>query len=165
MTDYEHAYGSDRAYFGAGPNRLLMDHVDLVPAGSSVLDVGVGQGRNALPLDKVRSWTAPGGLLLLTAWHVDDPRYQQTSQSCEPLGRHSYRTESGTVRSYLERGEILQLLHLSNGARAISRGTAAGRRRHLGLPARRLMRAGPCATARSATTRPSRAHRRSSAPN
>jgi len=179
MVDYEHAYSGATDYFGGSPNRFMMEHIELIREGGSVLDVGVGQGRNALPLarrglrvtgidmsaaaiettekraaelglavslkrcsfvdfdsgdapfdavlafgllqeferqdharllDKVWEWTAPGSLLLLTAWHVDDPRYEQLSRSSAQLGRHSFRTSAGAVRTYLERNEILKLL-------------------------------------------------------
>lgn len=37
-------------WFGTDPSRLLADHLDLLPAGARVLDLGMGQGRHALPL-------------------------------------------------------------------------------------------------------------------
>ena len=37
-------------WFGPEPSALLSDHADLLPPGARVLDLGVGQGRNALPL-------------------------------------------------------------------------------------------------------------------
>jgi SAM-dependent methyltransferase len=47
--NYDDAYR--RAdWFGPEPSALLHDHADLLPAGTRVLDLGVGQGRNALPL-------------------------------------------------------------------------------------------------------------------
>lgn len=47
--NYDEAYR--RAdWFGPEPSALLLDHGGLLPAGARVLDLGVGQGRNALPL-------------------------------------------------------------------------------------------------------------------
>ena len=50
MTDYDQAYRSKAAYFGAEANRFLLDHLGSIRPGGKVLDIGVGQGRNALPL-------------------------------------------------------------------------------------------------------------------
>ncbi len=61
-------------------------------------------------LSKVWAWSAPGTALYLTAWHVDDPRYEQLSHHGTSLGRHSFRISTGLVRTYLERGEILEYL-------------------------------------------------------
>ena len=49
MHDYDDAYRTTEAYFG-DPSPLLAEHIDLIPPGSRVLDIGVGQGRNALVL-------------------------------------------------------------------------------------------------------------------
>ncbi|HPF70208.1 MAG TPA: class I SAM-dependent methyltransferase [Candidatus Krumholzibacteria bacterium] len=46
---YDDAYRTAN-WFGCEPSRLLTDHLDLLPAGSRVLDLGMGQGRHALPL-------------------------------------------------------------------------------------------------------------------
>lgn len=37
-------------YFGGDPTPLLAGHRDLLPPAARVLDIGIGQGRNALPL-------------------------------------------------------------------------------------------------------------------
>lgn len=47
--NYDDTYG-EADWFGPEPSNLLGDHADLLPAGARVLDLGVGQGRNALPL-------------------------------------------------------------------------------------------------------------------
>ncbi len=47
--DYDDAYRT-AGWFGTEPSRLLTDHLDLLPAGARVLDIGMGQGRHALPL-------------------------------------------------------------------------------------------------------------------
>jgi 2-polyprenyl-3-methyl-5-hydroxy-6-metoxy-1,4-benzoquinol methylase len=61
-------------------------------------------------LHSLWNWTAPGGTLFLTAWHLDDPRYPELRRSATPIGSHSFRTATGQVRTYLERDEILTLL-------------------------------------------------------
>lgn len=47
--NYDEAY-READWFGADPSPLLETHADLLPPGARVLDLGVGQGRNALPL-------------------------------------------------------------------------------------------------------------------
>jgi len=178
MVDYEEAYRRDGSYFGRGANDFIVAHADRITPGGRVLDVGIGQGRNALelcrrgfrvtgidssaaaiasageraardglevtlrqrsfvdheatePYDAVLlcgllqelerpvhdqlfarldQWTAPGSWLFLTAWHVDDPRYAGLCRDATPIGRHSFRTAAGLVRTYLDRGEIAALL-------------------------------------------------------
>ena len=48
--NYDRDYNKDKALFGAHPSHLLKQCADLIPAGCRVLDLGVGQGRNALGL-------------------------------------------------------------------------------------------------------------------
>ena len=178
MTSYEERYRDCAAYFGDGPNAFLIDHLDRVRAGGRILDIGVGQGRNAMPLARLgyqvtgidsapeaivatralvdaealamtlwqgsfvdfeaevgfdailvfgvlqelprdlwatlfarlRAWLAPGGLLFMTAWQVDDPRYATYAASGEALGLHSFTVPGVGVRSYLEHSEIVTLL-------------------------------------------------------
>lgn len=49
MHDYDRAYMETDAYFGP-PSPLLLEHLDALPAGGRVLDIGIGQGRHALAL-------------------------------------------------------------------------------------------------------------------
>lgn len=49
MSRYDRTYAETDAYFGA-PDPILLDHLDALPPGGRVLDIGVGQGRHALPL-------------------------------------------------------------------------------------------------------------------
>jgi tellurite methyltransferase len=48
--NYDSAYEKDDAVFGSKESHLLKKCADVIPDGSRVLDLGIGQGRNALPL-------------------------------------------------------------------------------------------------------------------
>ncbi|MFO7653348.1 MAG: class I SAM-dependent methyltransferase [Candidatus Krumholzibacteriia bacterium] len=179
MTEtYDGAYAQHADYFGRQASKLLRQYEQMVPADARVLDLGVGQGRNALPLaahgchvtgvdtsataiaqaearareqrlemdfwqgnfldyqpelpfDAVLcfgllqmldrgsgaslvhrwfEWTRPGGVLFVTAWHVDDPEFPQILDSWERTGLHTFRSPEGENRLYLARDEILDLL-------------------------------------------------------
>jgi 2-polyprenyl-3-methyl-5-hydroxy-6-metoxy-1,4-benzoquinol methylase len=47
--DFDQTYGQD-AYFGSQESHLLTRYAEFLPPGGRVLDIGIGQGRNALPL-------------------------------------------------------------------------------------------------------------------
>ncbi len=49
-TDYDSEYSEKTNLFGADPSALLGRFWDRLPARGRILDIGVGQGRNALPL-------------------------------------------------------------------------------------------------------------------
>ncbi len=48
MRRFDELYVSDEAYFGHEPSRVLKAYYRLIPERGRVLDIGVGQGRNAL---------------------------------------------------------------------------------------------------------------------
>ncbi len=51
MTEnYDSSYEKDEALFGAKESHLLKQCAELIPDDARVLDLGIGQGRNALPL-------------------------------------------------------------------------------------------------------------------
>lgn len=178
MHDYDAAYAKSAAYFGESPEDLLLRFMPDIRPGGRVLDIGVGQGRNALALaangfrvtgidtssaavDQCRTtaadsgasldlhrgdvftfepdatpydaivclglipmlsrpenasllhrifdWTARDSLIFLTAWHVDDPSYDEISAAWDRVGLHSYRSPDGEHRTYLARGVIRNL--------------------------------------------------------
>lgn len=49
-TEFEDAYRESADYFGHDPDRLLIDHADRIRPAGAVLDIGIGQGRNAFYL-------------------------------------------------------------------------------------------------------------------
>ncbi len=176
MHDYDHTYTETPDYFGE-TSRLLTDHIELIPEGARVLDIGVGQGRNALPLaqrgckvvgidpsakaleqtsalaaqagaelelhqcgvldfapeghfdavlcfglmqimprgecaslvHRILQWTRHGSVMMLSAWHVDDPSYDRISDEWERVALHSFRSPAGEYRTYLARGVIRNL--------------------------------------------------------
>ena len=177
--DYDQEYQEQENYFGSQPSPLLARFMDHIREGNRILDIGIGQGRNALPLARrgfsvtgldtstvaintvrdrarqeklpislwhgsyqdfepagdpygavlafgllqtlsrregasllfrLREWTAPGGVVFLTAWHVDDPSYTPVSETWSAAGLHSFRNDAGEYRSYLARGEIRDLM-------------------------------------------------------
>ncbi len=176
-NEYDGCYKKD-AWFGSRESHLLDRYGNLLEPGTSVLDVGVGQGRNALPLarggcrvtgldnsevaissvraaaenenldlvlhqkpfldfqapesfdvilcfgllqilspedsasllERIHHWLRPGGILFMTAWHVDDPSFPGLCDTWERLGLHRFRSpDKKRYRSFLGRGEILQL--------------------------------------------------------
>lgn len=48
--DFDRDYDTTDALFGRDPERIVRTHIDLLPASGDVLDIGCGQGRNALCL-------------------------------------------------------------------------------------------------------------------
>ena len=60
-------------------------------------------------LYRVIGWLAPGGLLMLTTVHVDDPCYDLCRDKWRRIGLHSFRSAQGMVRTFLARSEILDL--------------------------------------------------------
>ncbi|MBU0740803.1 class I SAM-dependent methyltransferase [bacterium] len=178
MYDHDAAYAGYATCFGDRPEAILTASMGEIAPGGRVLDIGVGQGRNALPLaraglrvtgidpsaaaieqvrdkavaagqeialwrgefgayepeapfdavlcfgllqvlsrsqcasliHRLHAWTEIGSLLMLTAWHVDDPSYERISDTWEKVGLHSFRNERGEHRTYLARGVIRNLI-------------------------------------------------------
>ncbi len=183
MSVYDQLYAGNENYFGENPHPMLLQFAGRIPSGGRVLDIGIGQGRNALPLarlgyrisgidssraaieqvedfvdkgeagpgsfetlwagefaefdpqggpfdailvfglmqiltrrecagliHRLHAWSAPGTVLMLTAWHVDDPLYDFYRTEWARDGLHSYRSADGQHRTFLARREILDLL-------------------------------------------------------
>jgi tellurite methyltransferase len=182
MSDYDRDYSQTPNLFGEHASPLLKTYAKDIKSGGRILDIGIGQGRNALPLARsgfqvvgvdssqvaidlvsrsaaqdalplklrvdtwqgsifdypaedasfdgilifgllqvldreaigcliarIHRWSAPGGLVFLTAWQIDAPNYQRISQSYEPLGQHSYRRDDGEIRTFMAKDEVLTL--------------------------------------------------------
>jgi len=179
MTDYNEAYRRTRAFFGDAPDSVLGEFITILDPALPVLDVGCGQGRNALFLARqgfsvaaidpspvaveqvdrtasdqgldvrvqvggfgevdlrsvefgavmvfglipdlpggetrpliewARSRVAPHGTLWLTGFTTEDPACQHHRDTWRRLSHNSYIGPDGTVRTYLERDEILALV-------------------------------------------------------
>lgn len=52
MSGFDDAYGGADTYFGGQPEPILIDHLGLLNVDLPALDIGCGQGRNALFLDR-----------------------------------------------------------------------------------------------------------------
>lgn len=60
-------------------------------------------------LDRARRWTEEGGLVFVTAFSREDTSYGVHVRESKALGRNSFRTSGGEIRTFLEPGEILNL--------------------------------------------------------
>jgi len=63
----------------------------------------------ALLEGRVTEWLRPGGLLLVTAFTTDDPSFARLSAAGQRVGKTSVVDEEGSVRTFLEPGELPQL--------------------------------------------------------
>lgn len=97
MSRYDEIYECAPHYFGREPSRLVARFRQLIPEGARVLDIGVGQGRNAVSL-------ACRGAVVLG---IDTSR--AGLEKWEVIGRNSFRRD-GRIRTFLEAGEIVTLL-------------------------------------------------------
>ena len=94
----------------------LGSFVDYLPENSfgAVLCFGLMQTLprtlGASLLYRLREWTQPGGVVFLTAWHVDDPSYNRINETWDRVSRHSFRSSDGEYRTFLARAEILDLM-------------------------------------------------------
>jgi 2-polyprenyl-3-methyl-5-hydroxy-6-metoxy-1,4-benzoquinol methylase len=61
-----------------------------------------------LLLRKVDDWLSEAGIVFITAWTTEDPSFWAFMQN-ECVGKNSYRNDTGAVRTYLEKDEIVDL--------------------------------------------------------
>ncbi len=177
MSRFDEIYAQGPDHFGTEPSKILGRFHGLIRPGGRVLDIGVGQGRNAIflarlgfevdgidtsevglaavretaseedlpielhhgdamtfspgraydavlalgiiPLlghddvdllfDRIDGWTAPGGLVYVSAFTVQDKRYGESHESWEGLGRNTFQS-GRRLRTFLEPDEVLSLL-------------------------------------------------------
>lgn len=84
------------------------------PAGfSGALLIGMTQiqsrERTASLLERVKTWTAPRGLVFVTAFTTADPMYALHEREWERIGPHSFVSSEGETRTYFEPGEVKTL--------------------------------------------------------
>ena len=60
-------------------------------------------------LDRIGLWTRERGLVFVTAWTTADPSFIRCSGEWVKIGRNSFRSDQGEVRTFLETGEIIRL--------------------------------------------------------
>jgi len=86
---------------------------DLAPF-SAICVFGLVQILNGEEQDRliasIRTWSAPGSVLFLTAWTTDDPRHHEIAASWRETSANCYESPDGRVRSYLRPGAALDLL-------------------------------------------------------
>lgn len=176
---YDREYARVEALFGTEPERTIAQFADRLRPGAPVLDVGAGQGRNALPLaragrcvhalepsgvaaaalqqaarseqlplevfataverfdppvadyagimvfglipdlpwagirtllERVETWSGPGTLVWVTGFTTEDPAFATYESTGTAVGANSFEIAGGRVRTYLEPGQILELL-------------------------------------------------------
>ncbi len=204
MEDYDRTYRETTDYFGPDPDPLLARFLPELPPRARVLDIGAGQGRNALPaaaaghrvtgidpsaealeqcraravavgvdlelqrcdfadhapdapynailcfgllqtlsrtegaslVHRLHAWSRTGTLVLLRAWHVDDPSYERVRSGWTRAGLHSFRDEGGEHRTYLARGAVRnfvrgwEVLHHEEGMGSLHRHGDGPEHRH-----------------------------------
>lgn len=175
---YDRQYSEVDAVFGTSPERSLEQFSGRLEPGSMVLDIGAGQGRNALYLArqgltvhalepsgvaaaelartaeaealnlevftttfesfgptidayggilvfglmpdlgrdaiddltlKIDRWSDPETLVWLTGFTTEDPAYPHHKASWTAVGKNSFLSPAGRIRTYLEPREILHL--------------------------------------------------------
>jgi 2-polyprenyl-3-methyl-5-hydroxy-6-metoxy-1,4-benzoquinol methylase len=176
---YDDRYRTTPGYFGSEPSTVLREHGDRIKPKGRVLDLGCGEGRNALWLaergcrveavdssgvglkrvltgaeelgvrvrcfladvrsftpprktydailalglvtdllqsearelfDRIARWTRKEGLVFVSAFTVDHPKYGETKRTWKEVEPNSFRNEEGRVRTFLRKNGVLELL-------------------------------------------------------
>jgi SAM-dependent methyltransferase len=107
---YDSRYDNAADYFGAEPETILADHADLLDPALPVLDVGCGQGRNALYLARAGRRVAaidPSRVAVETIARIaGEHGLPVEARAC---GFEEYRAEDGSLAGVLLFG-IIQIL-------------------------------------------------------
>lgn len=69
----------------------------------------LSQRDGASLIERLTQWVRPGGVLFLTAWHVEDPDFAELCEKWQRLGRRGFYSPEGDYRLFLWPGEILQI--------------------------------------------------------
>jgi SAM-dependent methyltransferase len=177
--DYDEIYENTEHVFGPDPEDILAGYYRGIDRLKPVLDIGAGQGRNALflaregyvvdaldpskvaldalseiarhedltirthhsgfesfqprvpysgillfglipehpwgtiehLLTKIDTWSFQGTILFVTAFTTDDPAFPLHLKTWNAIGKNSFQSEQGQVRTYLRSGELLCLFH------------------------------------------------------
>lgn len=92
----------------------IMDFSPDPPPFDAVLALGMIQILRRDDVDalfaRIPAWTAPGGLVFVSAFTVRDRRFEESRERWESIGRNSFRRGAGRVRTFLDPGEIITLL-------------------------------------------------------
>jgi len=60
-------------------------------------------------MERIAAWTGAGSLVLVTAFTTADPGYPEVSRTWREIGRNSFASAEGFVRTFLEPGELKAL--------------------------------------------------------
>jgi cyclopropane fatty-acyl-phospholipid synthase-like methyltransferase len=95
-VDFE-TYSPDVEYY---PVILLFGLIQELPADS------IGR-----LMERIDAWTGTGSLALVTAFTMDDPGYSEVSRTWREIGKNSFVSEAGFVRTFLEKNELRSLFN------------------------------------------------------
>jgi SAM-dependent methyltransferase len=177
--EYDEIYENTENVFGRNPEKILVGYYRKIDRLKPVLDIGAGQGRNALflaregyvvdaidpsgvamaalskitseenltvrthhcgfetfqpkvpysgilvfglipeqpwgtvehLLTKIDAWSFEGTMLFVTAFTTDDPALPLHLKTWNGIGKNSFQSEQGQIRTYLQSGELLGLFH------------------------------------------------------
>lgn len=59
---------------------------------------------------RILAWTGDGSVVFFTAFTTLDPAFERISRTLKPIGKNSFQDDEWGTKTYLEPGEILDLL-------------------------------------------------------
>ena len=81
---------------------------------SGILAFGVLQvlswGAISLLAQRIDEWAAGGTIILVTAFTTEDPSFSSCEREWKKIGKNSFQGPGGKVRTFLEQGEIADVL-------------------------------------------------------